>query len=235
MQSATFTSSASDHRRLSAHKSGHALNNQLLRATLAERDAWELVTFEKAEEAPASVARLSPCRPEAPCWSFGSSPSWRWSRSASRSSPPCSRATDAVPVRLADLQVRPDFRADRAGVARAGAGRARSPLGARPGFTPGARCDHFPRLARRATARLSSESGRESASRSRDAAPRAGVSRASPRHPGRPSGLAPSPATGNLKSLARERIDQRGFQQPKLAAIAAFSAKITTFPSSRWR
>jgi UDP-3-O-[3-hydroxymyristoyl] N-acetylglucosamine deacetylase len=41
-----------------AHKSGHALNNQLLRATLAERDAWELVTFEKAEEAPASVARL---------------------------------------------------------------------------------------------------------------------------------------------------------------------------------
>ncbi len=42
----------------SAHKSGHALNNQLLRATLAERDAWELVTFEKAEEAPAAVARL---------------------------------------------------------------------------------------------------------------------------------------------------------------------------------
>lgn len=42
----------------SAHKSGHALNNQLLRATLAERDAWELVTFSRAEDAPASLARL---------------------------------------------------------------------------------------------------------------------------------------------------------------------------------
>jgi UDP-3-O-[3-hydroxymyristoyl] N-acetylglucosamine deacetylase len=42
----------------SAHKSGHALNNQLLRATLAEADAWELVTYERAEEAPAALARL---------------------------------------------------------------------------------------------------------------------------------------------------------------------------------
>ena len=41
-----------------AHKSGHALNNQLLRATLAQADAWELVTYERAEEAPAALARL---------------------------------------------------------------------------------------------------------------------------------------------------------------------------------
>ena len=41
-----------------AHKSGHALNNRLLRALLAESGALESVTFERAEEAPASVARL---------------------------------------------------------------------------------------------------------------------------------------------------------------------------------
>jgi UDP-3-O-[3-hydroxymyristoyl] N-acetylglucosamine deacetylase len=35
-----------------AHKSGHALNNQLLRALLADADAWEFATFERAEEAP---------------------------------------------------------------------------------------------------------------------------------------------------------------------------------------
>jgi UDP-3-O-[3-hydroxymyristoyl] N-acetylglucosamine deacetylase len=35
-----------------AHKSGHALNNQLLRTLLADADAWEYATFEKAEEAP---------------------------------------------------------------------------------------------------------------------------------------------------------------------------------------
>jgi UDP-3-O-[3-hydroxymyristoyl] N-acetylglucosamine deacetylase len=33
-------------------KSGHGLNNKLLRALLAERDAWEEVTFECAEDAP---------------------------------------------------------------------------------------------------------------------------------------------------------------------------------------
>lgn len=42
----------------SAHKSGHALNNQLLRATLADTEAWELVSFDKAAEAPAGLARL---------------------------------------------------------------------------------------------------------------------------------------------------------------------------------
>ncbi len=42
----------------SAHKSGHALNNRLLRALLAEQTAFETVTFERAEEAPAGVIRL---------------------------------------------------------------------------------------------------------------------------------------------------------------------------------
>jgi UDP-3-O-[3-hydroxymyristoyl] N-acetylglucosamine deacetylase len=35
-----------------AHKSGHALNNQILRTLLADADAWEYVTFLHAEEAP---------------------------------------------------------------------------------------------------------------------------------------------------------------------------------------
>ncbi len=39
----------------SAHKSGHALNNRLARLLLAEADAWELVTFAHAEDAPAFV------------------------------------------------------------------------------------------------------------------------------------------------------------------------------------
>jgi UDP-3-O-[3-hydroxymyristoyl] N-acetylglucosamine deacetylase len=41
----------------SAHKSGHALNNQLLRATLDQADAWELASFDRADEAPAGLAR----------------------------------------------------------------------------------------------------------------------------------------------------------------------------------
>jgi UDP-3-O-[3-hydroxymyristoyl] N-acetylglucosamine deacetylase len=44
----------------SAYKSGHALNNQLLRATLADREAWEVVTYEAAETTPPAVARLFP-------------------------------------------------------------------------------------------------------------------------------------------------------------------------------
>lgn len=43
----------------SAHKSGHALNNRLLRALLAETAAFEIVVFERAEEAPAGVASLA--------------------------------------------------------------------------------------------------------------------------------------------------------------------------------
>ena len=42
----------------SAHKSGHALNNKLLRALAADPSATEVVTFERAEEAPAGVAGL---------------------------------------------------------------------------------------------------------------------------------------------------------------------------------
>jgi len=42
----------------SAHKSGHALNNKLLRALLAERTAWEMVSFDEAAEVPPTVARL---------------------------------------------------------------------------------------------------------------------------------------------------------------------------------
>jgi len=44
----------------SAHKSGHALNNLLLRELLADSSAWELVSFQHAEEAPGSIARLYP-------------------------------------------------------------------------------------------------------------------------------------------------------------------------------
>jgi len=42
----------------SAHKSGHALNNRLLRETLALEDAWEWVTFDREEDAPAALSRL---------------------------------------------------------------------------------------------------------------------------------------------------------------------------------
>lgn len=35
-----------------AYKSGHALNNQLLRALLQDDSAWEYTTFEKQEDAP---------------------------------------------------------------------------------------------------------------------------------------------------------------------------------------
>jgi UDP-3-O-[3-hydroxymyristoyl] N-acetylglucosamine deacetylase len=43
----------------SAHKSGHALNNRLLRALLADATAYETAVFERAEDAPAAVARLA--------------------------------------------------------------------------------------------------------------------------------------------------------------------------------
>jgi UDP-3-O-[3-hydroxymyristoyl] N-acetylglucosamine deacetylase len=38
----------------SGHKSGHGLNNRLLRALLADQEAWEEVVFEDAEQAPIS-------------------------------------------------------------------------------------------------------------------------------------------------------------------------------------
>lgn len=40
------------------HKSGHALNNQLLRQLLAQEDAWEVVTFDNADAAP--ISYMSP-------------------------------------------------------------------------------------------------------------------------------------------------------------------------------
>jgi UDP-3-O-[3-hydroxymyristoyl] N-acetylglucosamine deacetylase len=42
-----------------AHKSGHALNNKLVRALLAQPAAVETVSFERAEEAPAGIVRLA--------------------------------------------------------------------------------------------------------------------------------------------------------------------------------
>lgn len=44
----------------SAHKSGHGLNNQLIRALLADAEAWELVSYTDAEKTPARVAQLYP-------------------------------------------------------------------------------------------------------------------------------------------------------------------------------
>ena len=43
-----------------AFKSGHALNNLLLRRWLADRQAWEMVTFDDAAAAPAGFADLAP-------------------------------------------------------------------------------------------------------------------------------------------------------------------------------
>lgn len=39
------------------YKSGHALNNQLLHALLSQPDAWEIVTFDDAEQAPISYMK----------------------------------------------------------------------------------------------------------------------------------------------------------------------------------
>jgi UDP-3-O-[3-hydroxymyristoyl] N-acetylglucosamine deacetylase len=43
-----------------AFKSGHALNNRLVRALLADRSAWEITTFEDEATAPAGLAELAP-------------------------------------------------------------------------------------------------------------------------------------------------------------------------------
>jgi len=43
----------------SGHKSGHALNNRLCRALLQDESAWEYVSFQREEDAPAGFARLS--------------------------------------------------------------------------------------------------------------------------------------------------------------------------------
>lgn len=43
----------------SAHKSGHALNNNLLRALVADEQAWELVTFDDPANAPIAFMHLA--------------------------------------------------------------------------------------------------------------------------------------------------------------------------------
>jgi UDP-3-O-[3-hydroxymyristoyl] N-acetylglucosamine deacetylase len=44
-----------------AHKSGHGLNNQLLRALLADQEAYEVVTFDRVEDAPSAfLPQLQP-------------------------------------------------------------------------------------------------------------------------------------------------------------------------------
>src|SRR5258706_12143130 len=43
----------------SAHKSGHSLNNKLVRALLADRTAFEIVTFERPDQVPSGVLRLA--------------------------------------------------------------------------------------------------------------------------------------------------------------------------------
>jgi UDP-3-O-[3-hydroxymyristoyl] N-acetylglucosamine deacetylase len=44
----------------SAFKSGHALNNRLLREVLADKTSYEIVTFDDAARAPAGFAELAP-------------------------------------------------------------------------------------------------------------------------------------------------------------------------------
>ena len=46
--------------RYTAFKGGHALNNRLLRQLLADRSAYEIVAFDRDEEAPAGFAELAP-------------------------------------------------------------------------------------------------------------------------------------------------------------------------------
>jgi UDP-3-O-[3-hydroxymyristoyl] N-acetylglucosamine deacetylase len=44
----------------SAYRSGHELNNKLLRKVLAEPSAFEFVSFDDAAKAPAGLADLAP-------------------------------------------------------------------------------------------------------------------------------------------------------------------------------
>jgi UDP-3-O-[3-hydroxymyristoyl] N-acetylglucosamine deacetylase len=42
------------------YKSGHALNNTLVRALLAEASAWDIVTFDDRTPAPVTYGALQP-------------------------------------------------------------------------------------------------------------------------------------------------------------------------------
>ncbi|MCR4300524.1 MAG: UDP-3-O-acyl-N-acetylglucosamine deacetylase [Sulfuricaulis sp.] len=44
----------------SAHKSGHSLNNRLLRQLVSNREAWELITYNENDEAPIAFVRTVP-------------------------------------------------------------------------------------------------------------------------------------------------------------------------------
>ncbi len=44
------------------YKSGHGLNNRLLRALMADTDAWEKVAFENDEDAPIPFMRSAESR-----------------------------------------------------------------------------------------------------------------------------------------------------------------------------
>jgi UDP-3-O-[3-hydroxymyristoyl] N-acetylglucosamine deacetylase len=44
----------------SAFRSGHALNNKLLRQLLDQPEAYELVSFEDVRQAPKGLAQLAP-------------------------------------------------------------------------------------------------------------------------------------------------------------------------------
>ena len=44
----------------SAHKSGHSLNNRLLRELIVNQEAWELITYNENEEAPIAFIRTIP-------------------------------------------------------------------------------------------------------------------------------------------------------------------------------
>ncbi|HEC13104.1 MAG TPA: UDP-3-O-acyl-N-acetylglucosamine deacetylase [Acidiferrobacteraceae bacterium] len=44
----------------SAHKSGHALNNKLLKTMVADQTAWELVSFDETSQAPVAFRRAVP-------------------------------------------------------------------------------------------------------------------------------------------------------------------------------
>ena len=48
----------------SAHKAGHGLNNQILRVLLEDKEAWEIVSFEKDASTPAAVShQFAPLAP----------------------------------------------------------------------------------------------------------------------------------------------------------------------------
>ena len=44
----------------SAHKSGHSLNNRLLRELVTNQEAWELITYDENEDAPIAFVRTVP-------------------------------------------------------------------------------------------------------------------------------------------------------------------------------